>query len=60
MSYEQKKILCGKKVKKIINDNDNDNDSDFYCVSVIIELKNAVSIKDINSILIKMVDNFLD
>ena len=58
MSYEQKKILCGKKVKKIINDND--NDSDFYCISVIIELKNAVSIKDINSILIKMVDNFLD
>ena len=40
---------------KIINDNDNkiidDNDHDFYCISIIIKLKNIVPIKDINSIL---------
>ena len=49
-----------KKLNKIINDNkindnkiidDNDNDSDFYCISIIVKLKNAVTIKDINSIL---------
>ena len=32
---------------KIINDNDND----FYCISIIIKLKNIVPINDINSIL---------
>ena len=41
--------------KKLNNDNDNkiinDNDSDFYCISIIIKLKNIVTIKDINSIL---------
>ena len=46
--------------KKLYNDNDNkiiddskiinDNDSDFYCISIIIKLKNIVPIKDINSI----------
>ena len=40
--------------KKLNNDNDNkiidDNDSDFYCISIIIKLKNIVPIKDINSI----------
>ena len=29
----------------------NDNDSDFYCISIIVKLKNAVPVKDINSIL---------
>ena len=43
--------------KKLNNDNDNDNkiindnDSDFYCISIIIKLKNMIPIKDINSIL---------
>ena len=39
--------------KKLNNDNKiiNDNDSDFYCISIIIKLKNIVPIKDINSIL---------
>ena len=41
--------------KKLNKDNDNkiidDNDSDFYCISIIIKLKNIVPIKDINSIL---------
>ena len=41
--------------KKLNNDNNNkiinDNDSDFYCISIIIKLKNIVTIKDINSIL---------
>ena len=44
---------------KIINENDNDNDNkiiddndnDFYCISIIIKLKNIVPIKDIHSIL---------
>ena len=47
----QKKILCSKKLNKIINndnENYNDNDSDFYCI---IKVKNIVPIKDINSIL---------
>ena len=58
----RKKCYAAKKLNKIINDNkindnktnddnDNDNDSDFYCISIIIKLKNAVTIKDINSIL---------
>ena len=54
----RKKYYAAKKLNKIINDNkinDNkiidDNDSDFYCISIIVKLKNAVAIKDINSIL---------
>ena len=45
----QKKYYAAKKLNKIINDNDSDND--FYCISIIIKLKNIVPIKDINSIL---------
>ena len=39
--------------KKLNNNNKiiDDNDSDFYCISIIIKLKNIVPIKDINSIL---------
>ena len=56
----RKKYYAAKKLNKIINDNkisdnkiidDNDNDSDFYCISIIVKLKNTVTIKDINSIL---------
>ena len=51
----RKKYYAAKKLNKIINDNkiidDSDNDSDFYCISIIVKLKNAVPIKDINSIL---------
>ena len=49
----QKKYYAAKKLNKIINDNDNKiiDDNDFYCISIIIKLKNIVPIKDINSIL---------
>ena len=50
----QKKYYTVKKLNKIINDNkiiNNDNDNDFYCISIIIKLKNTIPIKDINSIL---------
>ena len=54
----RKKYYAAKKLNKIINTNKindnkiiNDNDSDFYCISIIVKLKNAVPIKDINSIL---------
>ena len=57
----RKKYYAAKKLNKIINDNDNDNKiiddndndngNDFYCISIIIKLKNIVPIKDINSIL---------
>ena len=55
----RKKYYAAKKLNKIINDSDNDNDNkiiddndnDFYCISIIIKLKNIVPIKDINSIL---------
>ena len=51
----RKKYYVAKKLNRIINDNkiinDNDSDSDFYCISIIVKLKNAVPIKDINSIL---------
>ena len=48
----QKEYNAVKRLNKIINDNKIiDNDSDFYCISIIIKLKNAVPIKDINSIL---------
>ena len=47
----QKKYYAAKK----LNNNDNDNkiidDNDFYCISIIIKLKNIVPIKDFNSIL---------
>ena len=52
----QKKYYAAKKLNnnKIIN-NDNkiidDSDNDFYCISIIIKLKNIVPIKDINLIL---------
>ena len=51
----QKKYYAAKKLNN--NDNDNDNkiidvsDNDFYCISIIIKLKNIVPIKDINLIL---------
>ena len=49
----RKKCYAAKKLNKIINDNDNKiiDDNDFYCISIIIKLKNIVPIKDINSIL---------
>ena len=49
----RKKYYAAKKLNKIINDNDNKiiDDNDFYCISIIIKLKNIVRIKDINSIL---------
>ena len=47
----QKKYYAAKK----LNNNDNkiidDSDNDFYCISIIIKLKNIVPIKDINLIL---------
>ena len=50
----RKKYYAAKKLNKD-NDNkiidNNDSDSDFYCISIIIKLKNIVPIKDINSIL---------
>ena len=43
----QKKYYTAKKLNnKITND-----DNDFYCISIIIKIKNIVPIKDINSIL---------
>ena len=42
----QKDYAAKKSNNKII-----DNDNDFYCISIIIKLKNIVPIKDINSIL---------
>ena len=49
----QKKYYAAKKLNnKITNDKIiNDSDNDFYCISIIIKLKNIVPIKDINSIL---------
>ena len=54
----RKKYYAAKKLQndnKIIDDSDNkiidDSDNDFYCISIIIKLKNIVPIKDINSIL---------
>ena len=53
----QKNYYAAKKLNnndnKIIDDNDNKiiDDNDFYCISIIIKLKNIVPIKDINSIL---------
>ena len=52
----RKKYYAAKKLNndnKIIDDSDNKiiDDNDFYCISIIIKLKNIVPIKDINSIL---------
>ena len=54
----QKKYYAAKKLNNNDNDNkiiNNDNkiidDSDFYCILIIIKLKNIVPIKDINLIL---------
>ena len=54
----RKKYYAAKKLNndnKITDDSDNkiidDSDNDFYCISIIIKLKNIVPIKDINSIL---------
>ena len=52
----QKKYYAVKKLNnKITNDKITDDkiidDNDFYCISIIIKLKNAVPIKDIDSIL---------
>ena len=53
----RKKYYAAKKLNQIINDNKindnkiNDNDSDFYCISIIVKLKNTDPIKDINSTL---------
>ena len=49
----QKKYYAAKKLNnKITNDKiTDDSDNDFYCVSIIIKLKNIFPIKDINSIL---------
>ena len=46
---DYQKTYCAAKMlnNKIIDDDDND----FYCISIIIKLKNIVPIKDINSIL---------
>ena len=58
--YAAKKLNNDNKIiddsdNKIIDDSDNkiidDSDNDFYCISIIIKLKNIVPIKDINSIL---------
>ena len=54
----RKKYYAAKKLNndnKIIDDSDHkiidDSDNDFYCISIIIKLKNMVPMKDINSIL---------
>ena len=49
----QKKYYAAKRLNnKMTNDKIiDDSDNDFYCISIIIKLKNIVSIKDINSIL---------
>ena len=49
----QKRYYAAKKLNnKITNDKIiDDSDNDFYCISIIIKLKNIVPIKDINSIL---------
>ena len=54
--HYQKKCYAAKKLNNDnYNDNDNkiidDSDNDFYCMSIIIKLKNIVPIKDINLIL---------
>ena len=53
IDYQKKYYVAKKLNNKITNDNKiiDDNDNDFYCISIIIKLKNIVPIKDINSIL---------
>ena len=49
----QKKYYAAKKLNNKITNNKiiGDSDNDFYCISIIIKLRNIVPIKDINSIL---------
>ena len=47
----QKKYYAVKKVNNKITNDKIIDDNDFYCISIIIKLKNTVPIKDINSIL---------
>ena len=52
IDYQRKNYATKKLNNKITNDKIiDDNDNDFYCISIIIKLKNIVPIKDINSIL---------
>ena len=52
IDYQEKYYAAKKLNNKITNDKiTNDSDNDFYCISIIIKLKNIVPIKDINSIL---------
>ena len=48
--YQKKYYVIKKLNNKITNDKIID-DNDFYCISIIIKLKNIVPLKDINSIL---------
>ena len=47
----QKKYNAVKKLNNKITDDKIIDDNDFYCISIIIKLKNTVPIKDIDSIL---------
>ena len=49
----QKKYYAAKMLNNKITNNKiiDDSDHDFYCISIIIKLKNIVPIKDINSML---------
>ena len=53
IDYRKKYYAAKKLNNKIINDNKiiDDSDNDFYCISIIIKLKNIVPIKDINLII---------
>ena len=51
MDYQKKYYTAKKLNNKITNDKIINNDNDFYCISIIIKLKNIVPIKDINSTL---------
>ena len=51
MDYQKKYYAAKKLNNKITNDKIINNDNDFYCISIIIKLKNIVPIKDINSTL---------
>ena len=52
IDYQKKDYAAKKLNNKITNDKIiDDSDNDFYCISIIIKLKNIVPIKDINSIL---------
>ena len=44
----QKKYYAAKKLNKIINDNKIIDDNDFYCISIIIKLKDINSVLKIN------------